>query len=87
MTHCSISTNTMVLCSPVSGMFANPLISLEGIELAKFNGQEYKGGSETYNGIHPNLTKQSTRTCVQRLIPVLTNCSTWDHYIPNLGTT
>ena len=46
MTHPGIATNTMVLHGPVSGVFANSIIFLDGIELAKFNGQQYKGGSE-----------------------------------------
>lgn len=47
MTHPGIATNTMILHRPVFGMFDNSIIFLDGIELAKFNGQQYKGGSES----------------------------------------
>lgn len=47
MTHPGIATNTMILHHPVFGMFDNSIIFLDGIELAKFNGQQYKGGSES----------------------------------------
>lgn len=47
MTHPGIATNTMTLHHPVFGMFDNSIIFLDGIELVKFNGQQYKGGSES----------------------------------------
>lgn len=80
MTHPGIATNTMTLHRPVFGMFDNSIIFLDGIELVKFNGQQYKGGSESWNGINPILIKESTGTYAQRLIPAHTNHSTWDHY-------
>lgn len=80
MAHPGIATNTMVLHSPISGMFANSVILLDSTELAKFNARQYKGCSEWWYGIHPTLTKQSTGTYVQRIIPAPTNHSAWDHY-------
>lgn len=58
ITHPGIATNTLVLYGPVPGVFANSVISLDDTELAKCNGQQYKGGFEIRNGIHPTFTKK-----------------------------
>lgn len=44
--HSGIATNTMALHGPVSDLFANSVVLLDGTELAKLNGQYSKGGSK-----------------------------------------
>lgn len=46
MTYPGIATNTLVLYRPVPGGFANSIVFLDDTELAKFSGQQYKGGFE-----------------------------------------
>lgn len=41
-----IAKNTMALCGPISGIFADSVVLLDGTELTKLNGQPSKGGSE-----------------------------------------
>lgn len=71
-----IATNTMALCGPISGIFTDSVVLLDGTELTKLNGQHSKGGSEKWNGIHAAPATQRQGTIVKTLISAHTNHST-----------